>query len=103
MPTKAEYAKNPEHYRAYNRNYLRKWRGGKGMPKAELNLTDEERKLRKSARNKVNWQRYRGKIKAQTCEVQNCEELGHAHHDDYAKPFDVRWLCRKHHEAVHHG
>jgi hypothetical protein len=24
-----------------------------------------------------------------------------AHHDDYSKPFEVRWLCRMHHRAVH--
>lgn len=26
-----------------------------------------------------------------------------AHHDDYAKPYEIRWLCRKHHNALHKG
>lgn len=34
-----------------------------------------------------------------------CEECGerrsHAHHDDYAKPLEVRWLCPIHHKAWH--
>ena len=34
-----------------------------------------------------------------------CEQCGairvDAHHDDYAKPLDVRWLCRRHHLAHH--
>ena len=36
-----------------------------------------------------------------------CERCGapkaHAHHDDYSKPLDVRWLCRKHHMEHHKG
>ena len=40
---------------------------------------------------------------------QPCEECGaekaEAHHDDYAKPLEVRWLCRTHHRQHHakHG
>jgi len=37
---------------------------------------------------------------------QACEECGekkrvHAHHDDYAKPLNVRWLCAAHHRQWH--
>lgn len=38
---------------------------------------------------------------------QPCEQCGntvvHAHHDDYDKPLDVRWLCQQHHVEVHRG
>ena len=34
------------------------------------------------------------------CEV--CGELKvEAHHDDYYKPFEVRWLCGHHHREHH--
>lgn len=26
-----------------------------------------------------------------------------AHHPDYSHPYDVVWLCKKHHEEVHHS
>lgn len=37
---------------------------------------------------------------------QPCEDCGeidgvHAHHDDYAKPLNVRWLCPVHHKKWH--
>jgi hypothetical protein len=38
----------------------------------------------------------------------HCEQCGefwketlHGHHDDYAKPLDVRWLCRSGHTRHH--
>lgn len=41
----------------------------------------------------------RGEIVKQPCEV--CGADAEAHHDDYTKPLDVRWVCRKHHKALH--
>lgn len=37
----------------------------------------------------------------QPCEVCGKETDVHAHHDDYGKPLEVRWLCRTHHLAAH--
>ena len=41
-----------------------------------------------------------GEIVRCPCEVCGIEK-SEAHHDDYEKPLEVRWLCRKHH-AEHH-
>lgn len=40
-----------------------------------------------------------GKLTPQPCET--CGAKGEAHHDDYGRPLDVRWLCRTHHMEVH--
>ena len=41
-----------------------------------------------------------GRIKRQPCEVCGSEKA-QAHHDDYSKPLDVRWLCTTHHAEWH--
>jgi ribosomal protein S27AE len=43
----------------------------------------------------------RGELVRQPCEVCGATKV-HAHHDDYSKPLDVRWLCSRHHR-LHHG
>ncbi|MBA4107886.1 MAG: hypothetical protein C0485_19310 [Pirellula sp.] len=44
-------------------------------------------------------------IDAGGIEKQPCCQCGHiraeAHHDDYTKPLDVRWLCRRRHRRHH--
>jgi hypothetical protein len=65
---------------------------------------------RKSAVVKVAKAVRAGKLVPKPCEV--CGASGkardgrraiHAHHDDYTKPLDVRWLCKKHHDELHAG
>lgn len=58
-------------------------------------------------------QQARNAIAAGVLIPQPCEKCGangettagiravHAHHDDYSKPLDVRWLCGKHHKEWH--
>lgn len=48
------------------------------------------------------------KLQRQPCEVCGLYEHGrsgkygvHAHHDNYLKPLEVRWLCRVHHAREH--
>lgn len=41
-----------------------------------------------------------GQLTRGQCEVCNAENA-HAHHDDYTKPLDVKWLCHKHHVEYH--
>lgn len=42
-----------------------------------------------------------GRLIRRPCEVCGIAK-SEAHHDDYSKPLDVRWLCRRHHEEHHH-
>lgn len=43
-----------------------------------------------------------GVLVREPCEVCGKEKVD-AHHDDYSKPLDVRWLCRFHHLKHHRG
>jgi len=50
----------------------------------------------------------RGLLVRQPCEVCGATGKGasgrslvHAHHDDYTKPLEVRWLCQRHHSEYH--
>ena len=53
-----------------------------------------------NARKKVSRAVKTGKLIKQSCE--KCGELKtQAHHDDYTKPLDIRWLCRKCHKMEH--
>jgi len=54
--------------------------------------------------HKARWQVQRalkaGRLNRQPCEVCGATKT-HAHHDDYAQPLSVRWLCPPHHYEHH--
>lgn len=45
----------------------------------------------------------RGVLERGPCESEDetCAGEVQAHHDDYSKPLEVRWLCRSHHTRLH--
>ena len=42
-----------------------------------------------------------GNLVVSPCESCECKKSTHAHHDDYAKPLNIRWLCPGCHNRWH--
>jgi hypothetical protein len=60
----------------------------------------EEQKIRHRVRALTRMYIRYGRLIRQPCEV--CGEIKvDAHHDDYNKPLDIRWLCKIHHREHH--
>lgn len=57
---------------------------------------------RRRASNIVHTALYRGQLVRRPCESCGSHRVD-AHHDDYAAPLNVRWLCRRHHKLLHLG
>lgn len=89
---------NIEHYDAYERE-----RSKRPERKAAAVLYQRERRPahKRKANIATNNAIRDGRLTRQPCEVCGLAK-SEAHHDDYTKPLDVRWLCRKHH-LEHHG
>jgi len=53
------------------------------------------------ARHRLPYHLRVGNIQKKPCEICGSMENLEAHHDDYSKPLQVRWLCRRHHKQLH--
>lgn len=63
-------------------------------------MADSEAHARHLVRLRTKQAIRKGRLPRQPCEVCGSGQVD-AHHDDYSKPFEVRWLCRTHHKELH--
>lgn len=81
-----------------NPDYFREWYekvGGRRLYEASIR---DPAKIK--ARNALQYAVRSGKIVRRPCERCGAGDA-HGHHEDYSKPFEVHWLCRKCHDAHH--
>jgi ribosomal protein S27AE len=93
----ANYRANIDHYIGYERARSQ-------QPERRTAMRDYRGRrpsLKRSATTATSNAIRDGRLVPQPCEKCGSENV-EAHHDDYSKPLDVRWLCRKHH-LEHHG
>jgi len=86
--------KNIDKYRKYDRD-----RGNRQTPEYLIELRAKYPNQYK-AQNIVSNAIRDGKLHKEPCEICG-ESKVHAHHDDYLKPLNVRWLCAAHHKQWH--
>lgn len=65
-----------------------------------MNRTTSQNKAEVKARSLVRKAIVHNNLSKKPCEICG-ESPSQAHHDDYNKPLEVRWLCVKHHKEWH--
>lgn len=88
-------AKKIEYYRAYDR--------ARGCRQTPEYLKEHRRKYpqQTKAQQKVAYEISAGNLTPKPCENCGANNRQHAHHDDYSKPLDIRWLCPACHKQWH--
>lgn len=109
---RSNYKGNREYYREYEKQramlpervearkkYRKTDAGKKAMLKANKKYR-ENNPNKYRAHNMVNNAVRDGNLFPEPCEICGMG-LARGHHDDYAKPLNVRWLCPEHHKQWH--
>lgn len=86
-------------HRVEMRARYRSTEAGKEAVRRGARAWDNRNPLKKAATTAVNNAIRDGRLTRQPCE--QCGAVAQAHHDDYSKPLEVRWLCTKHHREWH--
>ena len=93
------YHKNREHYAKYEKGRFKR-------PERKKQAIEYQKKRRRKyparyhANNLTNSAIRDKRLIKGKCEICGATRV-EAHHDDYYKPLEVRWLCRKHHLGLH--
>ena len=93
------YAKKREYYSEYDRRRFQT-----SERKSAMRRYAQQRKVNNPEKYAAN-NAVGNAIRDRRLFREPCEACGsanvQAHHDDYSKPLEVRWLCFKHHRALH--
>lgn len=96
-------SRRTDEYRARHRQWCKDFRDRNPARANEINREYRQRNREKlRGHNAVQVALRSGKIRRLACEACG-NEKSEAHHDDYSKPLEVRWLCSVCHNKVHHG
>jgi hypothetical protein len=102
-------AANLERVRAYDRErglLPHRKAGVKARAHRYVNATHKREWDERNAEKKYAHAVVQHALRRGTLKVQPCERCGyvvgvHAHHEDYGKPLEVIWLCKRHHGERH--
>ena len=108
----ANYRKHIDRYKEYERQRATaphrvdareayaKTPAGRARARAAKKAYIERNPIKRKAQNMADNAIRDGRLVRQPCEVCGAQKA-QAHHDDYSKPLDVRWLCTTHHAEWH--
>jgi hypothetical protein len=87
----------------WKRNNREQWREHMRAAKRKQRAQNPEMKHIEQAHQAVQIAIKRGLLhRPDSCSILGCQATSVvAHHQDYDKPLDVQWLCRKHHRMIH--
>ena len=99
---RARYYRQREQRLAEHRAYLQT-EAGREATRRKTQHYREAHPERYAAHNALNNALRDGRIKRGRCAACGTSEDVHGHHEDYARPLDVTWLCASCHRLYHAG
>ena len=100
VKAREDYAKTDRGIKARERARARWANNNREKIYESTKLYREKNPKKCRAHGKVAYELKMGNLTPKPCEVCGAEKAV-AHHDDYSKPLDVRWLCQAHHKQWH--